>query len=196
MAIYLGAQKIKLEGMSHVFLGNQKIYENAVWKPMSSTETIPMTTTNTTDGRYIYEPPIVTQGSAGSLRHDWEELYVNGVSTGQKRNESSTTIKAMVPTTVRRGSRNYFTAGVRWLEGSGVSFSAIAPNTTKKLRINREYCEVQRGRGFVREDYSSSIGWTYVHFIRDTSQNGHPWFTPISSSSTNGYTVRLFFTVE
>lgn len=195
MAMYLGAQKIKLEGMSHVFLGNQKIYENAVWKPMSSTETIPMTTTNTTDGRYIYEPPIVTQGSAGSLRHDWEELYVNGVSTGQKRNESSTTIKAMVPTTVRRGSRNYFTAGIRWY-GGGLSFSAIAPNTTKKLRINRDYCEVNWGRGFVRENYSSIIVGTRVYFTRDTGQNGHPWFTFVRGSAANGYTVRLFFTVE
>lgn len=66
------------------------------WKPMSRTEIIRRGTSEVEAPHLLPLETYVENGSDGEVRIDWEEKFVDGKSTGEKRNEKRTTIKSPV----------------------------------------------------------------------------------------------------
>lgn len=107
MAIYKGSELIKPNDISRIYLGGELLWQNEEWRAMTSTESIPVTVTHTTDPKkYIYEV-VTVAGTPGEKKHTWEEKFVNGVSTGEKRNASTITTRAMTPSKQVKGTKDW-----------------------------------------------------------------------------------------
>ncbi|XJS09841.1 G5 domain-containing protein [Aerococcaceae bacterium WGS1372] len=81
------------------------IVQTVEWRPMSTVTTIPITT------RYVDDPNlnqgaevVESQGAVGKTTKTWEAEYINGVATGKKRNEKTSTVP-MVQRVVKRGTK-------------------------------------------------------------------------------------------
>lgn len=81
------------------------IVQTVEWRPMSTVTTIPVTT------QYIDDPTlnqgvevVDSQGTQGKTTKTWEAEFIDGVATGNKRNEQVSTVP-MVQRVIRRGTK-------------------------------------------------------------------------------------------
>lgn len=75
------------------------------WRTQSKVTTIPISTVYTDDATLNVGIEITdSEGTVGKTTETWESQYIDNVATGQKRNQSSTTIP-MIPKQVRRGTK-------------------------------------------------------------------------------------------
>lgn len=75
------------------------------WRSMSREETIAVTSrTENTDRLEIGNQEII-QGTPGIRTYTWEERFLNGASTGEKRNQQSSVTKQMIQTVIYKGTK-------------------------------------------------------------------------------------------
>lgn len=81
------------------------VTQQVEWRPKQTVTTIPVTTKYTNDPSLNIGAEIVdSEGTQGKITITWEAEYIDGVATGKKRNENTTTVP-MVQRQVRRGTK-------------------------------------------------------------------------------------------
>lgn len=81
------------------------VTQQVEWRPKQTVTTIPVTTKYTNDTSLNIGVEIVdSEGTQGKITITWEAEYIDGVATGKKRNENTTTVP-MVQRQVRRGTK-------------------------------------------------------------------------------------------
>lgn len=81
------------------------VTQSVEWLPRSKVTTIPITTNYTDDPTLNVGIEVVdSEGVMGKITETWEEEYIDGIATGRKRNENTTTVE-MEQRQVRRGTK-------------------------------------------------------------------------------------------
>lgn len=110
------------------------VMQQIEWRPKSRVTTIPVTTIYTDDPTLNIGVEIEdSTGTQGKTTVTWEEEYVNGVTTGNKRNENMVTVN-MVPRQVRRGTRE---APIELIDVLTQANTAVTYSTNTYVNNNR-----------------------------------------------------------
>lgn len=134
------------------------------WRPQVTITTIPITT------NYVDDPTLnvgveqlISEGTIGKTTKTWEAQYINGVSTGQIRNQNESTVP-MVPRQMKRGTKAPPTTLTNILTQSSVSVTHSTNTYVNNVRTASDIVPIDKSEFEIRQ-WDNPSGALSVHDV-------------------------------